>query len=244
MDWRALRQVLLQATGFDLEISGSFGRSKTITLTMWPGSPNPQTFRTLGSGSMKRVVRVENEDWVLAMAGDSPAAPADMRSEVDTLKELAAAGVRVPEPFMTGEAGEILFTLELNNTDSGDAKRYPVFLQQFLPYQEMDKLKDRMNFAKDFIVPGQKLPASLATTITDLKAILRQLKVREWGDFQVIYHRTTGYVYVFDPLPTNNSGISSIPIVERWLDDIKKAQEVDQNKWVQPSKTAGRSWEV
>lgn len=243
MDWRALRQILLEATGFDMELKGKFGQSKTINLTVWPNNIGGLTFKTLGSGSMKRVVRVEGEDWVLALAGDSLAATQDMQGEVKALKTLAAAGVRVPEPFVTGEEGEILFELTLSNQDSGDTKTYPAFLQQFLPYQEMDKLKNRGNFAKDFIVNGSVLPPTLDTTIGDLEKILARLEVREWGDFQVIYQKITGYVYVFDPLPENNSGVSSIPIVKKWLSDIDAAKKARKFP-VTPGKTTGGAWEV
>jgi len=242
MDWRALRQVLLAASGYDLEITGAFGKSKKITLTTWPGNREVK-FKTLGSGSMKRVVRVETEDWVLALAGDSPAAEKDMQGEIKTLKELAEAGLRVPEPFMTGLEGEILFKLTLSNADTGDTKTYPAFLQQFLPYQEMDKLKNKADFAKDFIVNESVMPATLATTVSDLKKILARLKVREWGDFQVIYQKATGYVYVFDPLPENNSGTSFVPLVEKWLADIEAAKNARKFP-PQPGKTAQGAWEV
>lgn len=243
MDWRALRQLLMAASGFDLEISGSFGQSKTVNLTIWPGNAGGLTFRTLGTGSMKRVVRVEREDWVLALAGDSPAAVKDMQGELKALKTLADAGVRVPEPFVSGVEGEILFALNVTNTDSGDTKSYPAFLQQFLPYQEMGKLKNKNDFAKDFIVNTSVLPATLHTTISDLKKILARLKVKEWGDFQVIYQKETGFVYVFDPLPENNSGTSFVPLVEKWLADIDAAKS-SRRFATQPSRTAGGSWEV
>ncbi len=240
MDWKALRQKLKAAQGFDLEIKGKFGQSKTINIKMYPET---LTFKTLGTGSMKRVVRVENEDWVLALAGDSPAAAKDMQGEVKALKELAEAGVRVPAPFKDGLEGEILFALDIFNEDLGDTKTYPAFIQQYLPYQEMDKLKDKFNFAKDFIVKGSVLPATLDTTVADLKKILARLKVREWGDFQVIYQKETGYVYVFDPLPENNSGVSFVPLVERWLADIEAAKK-EQHRWIQPGKTARGAAEV
>ena len=243
MDWRAIRQILLNADEFELEITGAMGKSKTITLTMSSSRDRNLTFRTLGSGSMKRVVKVDNEEWVLALAGDSPAAKKDMDAEVETLKQLSEAGVRVPEPFVTGLKGEILFNLKILNTDSGDTKSYPAFLQQYLPYQEMDKLKKKADFAQDFIVNESILPANLDTTVSDLKKILTRLKVREWGDFQVIYQKATGFVYVFDPLPENNSGTSFVPLVERWLSDIEAARnrrQFDHKK----AKTAQGAWEV
>ena len=94
-----------------------------------------------------------------------------------------------------------------------------------------------------FSVNGSVLPPTLDTTIGDLEKILARLEVREWGDFQVIYQKITGYVYVFDPLPENNSGVSSIPIVKKWLSDIDAAKKARKFP-VTPGKTTGGAWEV
>ena len=224
MEYELVKKHLLSATGYDLEIKGGFGKSKTITLNMAFGSPNPLRFKTLGSGSMKRVVEVDGTGWVLALAGDSDAATKDIGDEVDTLLRIGADGVRVPEPFVAGMRDEIVFRLSIYNTDLGDEKTYPAFLQQYLKGQEMDKLKQRNDFAKDFILTSGKAPANVKTTVSDLEKILVALKKKEWGDFQVIYMKDTGYVYVFDPLPENKSGQSAVPVVEAWLDDIAKAK--------------------
>jgi len=247
MDWREIRQYLLLATGYQLKMKGPFGQPKMIELEMDQGSRHMLKFLTLGNGTMKRVVRIENEDWVLALVGDSPTAEKDMQNEVRTLLELSAAGVRVPEPFVTGPQGEILFNLTVTNPDSDEIdKVYPAFLQQFLPYREMDKLKKREDFAKDFIIDNG-VPPTIAQTIADLKAVLARLKVREWGDFQVMYQKATGYVYVFDPLPDNNSDVSSAKIVEKWLSDIEAAiaaKHRNTSSTEKEVKTARGSWEV
>lgn len=59
----------------------------------------------------------------------------------------------------------------------------------------------------------------------------------------MIYQKVTGFVYVFDPLPENNSGTSFIPLVERWLSDIDTAKKL-AHRPVTKSKSAGGSWEV
>jgi hypothetical protein len=107
----------------------------------------------------------------------------------------------------------------------------------------MDKLKNKNEFAKDFIVNTAVLPATLDTTISDLKKILARLKVKEWGDFQVIYQKETGFVYVFDPLPENNSGTSFVPIVTKWLADIEIAKTSRRFDHA-VAKTGKGSWEV
>ena len=56
-----------------------------------------------------------------------------MQGEVKTLKSLAAGGVRVTEPFATGQEGEILFSLNVFNEDKGEEIKYPAFLQRSLP---------------------------------------------------------------------------------------------------------------
>jgi hypothetical protein len=224
MKYEVVKEQLLAAVGYDLEITGSFGQSKTITLTMADGSPDMLQFRTLGSGSMKRVVEVVGTGWVLALAGDSPGAVKDITGEVDTLLRIGADGVRVPEPFTTGKRDDILFELTVYNSDIGDEKTYPVFLQQYLSGKEMEKLKKREDFAKDFILSNSQAQATIETTIDDIENILAALKKKEWGDFQVIYMRDTGYVFVFDPLPENTSGTSSIPVVEAWLSDLSAAK--------------------
>jgi hypothetical protein len=222
MDWKTIQQNLQNATGFVLTMEGAVGKSKTITLKMME-SDQMLTFETLGSGSMKRVVRVNEGSWVLALAGDSSKAAADMLGEVRTLIKLSREGIRVPDPFPMGVENKIIFNFNVYNDDVGETKTYPAFLQQYLQGQEMDKLKEKRNFAKDFIL-NTGLPENIDTTVSDLTNILKVLVVWEWGDFQVIYQKETGFMYVFDPLPENNSGTPFAPLVRRWLADIDEAK--------------------
>lgn len=231
MEWTEIKTTLLRGTSFDLTISGGYGASKRVDLTMMTGStPGPLTFTTLGTGSMKRVVRVNNEDWVLALAGDSPGAAKDIRGEVDTLKELHGGNVRVPSPFNSiSPATDIIFPLTVYNTDSGDEKAYPVFLQQFLSsptWVEMAKLDKKEDFAKNKIVAGGRVPPTIDTTVTDLNHIMDFFnRVRVWGDFQVFYNSINGQVVVFDPLPNNDGNLDFKGMVRKWLSDIEEARE-------------------
>jgi hypothetical protein len=176
---------------------------------------------------MKRVVRIVDHDWVLAVAGDSDMAEEDMLGEVKTLQLLGAAGVKVPMPFTEAAPDELLFKLVVQNQDMGDME-LPVFLQEFLPrtaWVEMVKLEGAAGFAKSTMVPGGVVPGHIGTTVTRLKKILEQLRVKEWGDFQIMYNKIDGEVVVFDPLPANTSGKSFIPLVEGWLRDIQEAKD-------------------
>lgn len=229
MDWTEIKDVLTSASSFELTISGRMGASKTLTFTMTDrlGAPGPLTFTTLGTGSMKRVVRVVGEEWVLALAGDSPGAKTDIDGEVKTLIELHGGRVRVPKPFDSSTLTEIVFPLTVVNTDSGDEKAYPAFLQQFLSsptWVEMAKLDKKEDFAKNKIVEGGRVPTTIDTTLADLRAILNFFNtVREWGDFQVMYNTLNGQVVVFDPLPTNEARLDFKGLVKHWIDDIEAA---------------------
>ncbi len=240
MDMPTLKGILSKGV-YTMNIVGAFGKPKTVTLTAPPGTN--LTFTTLGTGSMKRVVKVDNENWVLALSGDSDAAKTDMDGEVSTLLGLALHRIRVPQPFRTTiTKDEILFEMTVYNEDIGDEKVYPAFIQQYLPYVEMDKIARKEDFAKNSILQGNVVPATIQTTVDDLTTILTRLKQREWGDFQVMYDRQTGYVYVFDPLPDNNSGTSFVPLVKRWLDDIEIARELQRRRRQQPGRPRRQSF--
>lgn len=233
MDWKELKNVLTKGA-FELTISGNFGQSKTLTLTM---DNKAKTFTSLGTGSMKRVLRVDEENWVLALAGDDPMAVKDIEGEVSTLKKIGLFGIRVPEPFDDGTAGtdEIIFKLTVYNDDSGEEKEYPAFLQGFFPkppYKEMPKLNAKGDFAKNHILqPGGRVPSHIQKTVDDLNKIRDYFKKKgEWGDFQVMYNSLNGKVYVFDPLPQNLSGEKFIELVDKWLKDIQDARDAEQKK--------------
>jgi hypothetical protein len=206
-----------------------------VSLVMDGGAPSERfTFTSLGTGSMKRVVRIVGQDWVLAVAGDSDAAEADMLGEVKTLQLLGTAGILVPMPFTEGRPEELLFKIRILNQDMGEMD-VPVFLQQFLPrtaWVEMVKLEGAATFAKTTMVTDGIVPGHIGTTVTRLAKILDQLKISEWGDFQIMYNKLDGEVVVFDPLPTNTSGKSFIPLVEGWLRDIQEAKDAALKKTV------------
>ncbi|MGA7339703.1 MAG: hypothetical protein WBE72_02905 [Terracidiphilus sp.] len=234
MAWRDLKAQLMRGH-FTLALAGRFGQAKTVSLVM-EGVPQSQilTFTSLGTGSMKRVVRIVGHDWVLAIAGDSDAAEADMLGEVKTLQLLGTAGVKVPMPFTEASPQDLLFKLTIHNQDMGEME-IPCFLQEFLPrtaWVEMVKLEGAPGFAKSTMVTDGIVPGHIGTTVTRLAKILDQMKVTEWGDFQIMYNKIDGEVVVFDPLPANTSGKSFIPLVEGWLRDIQEAKDAALKKTV------------
>ena len=232
--WRDLKAQLMRGN-FTLTMTGSAGKPKTVSFVMEGGAPSERlTFTSLGTGSMKRVVRIVGHDWVLAIAGDSGAAEADMLGEVKTLQLLGTAGIKVPMPFTEAPPNELLFKLQVENQDMGDME-IPVFLQEFLPrtaWVEMVKLEGAAAFAKSTMVTDGIVPGHIDTTVARLAKILDQMKIAEWGDFQIMYNKIDGEVVVFDPLPTNTSGKSFIPLVEGWLRDIREAKEAALKKRV------------
>lgn len=226
MAWRELKAQLMRGH-FNLELTGPIGKPKVVSFVMdGVAASEKLTFTSLGTGSMKRVVRIDGHDWVLAIAGDSDAAEEDMLGEVKTLQLLGLAGVKVPMPFTEGRPEDLLFKLNVENQDMGEME-IPVFLQQFLSrtsWVEMVKLEGAAGFAKSTMVPNGIVPGHIGTTVARLTKILDQLKIAEWGDFQIMYNKNDGEVVVFDPLPTNTSGKSFIPLVEGWLHDIQEAK--------------------
>jgi len=234
MAWRELKAQLMRGH-YVLTLAGAFGKPKTVSLVMDGGPPSERlTFTSLGTGSMKRVVRIVGQDWVLALAGDSDAAEADMLGEVKTLQMLGVAGVKVPMPFTEARPEELLFKLTIQNQDMGEME-VPVFLQEFLPrtaWVEMVKLEGAAGFAKSTMVTDGIVPGHIGTTVARLAKILDQMKIAEWGDFQIMYNKIDGEVVVFDPLPANTSGKSFIPLVEGWLRDIQGAKDAALKKTV------------
>lgn len=234
MAWRDLKAKLLKGA-FDLDFENAgFGKPKKILLAMHTASQSDMlTFTSLGNGSMKRVVRIVGEEWVLAMAGDSSMAMQDMTGEVKTLNLLGTAGILVPQPFNEAKPEELIFTLKVTG-ENGDERDTPCFLQQFLSrdsWVEMPKLVGKDTFAQDTMLNGG-VPSHIDVSVDRLARILDQLRVKEWGDFQIMYNKINGEVVVFDPLPENKSGKSFIPLVERWLGDIRTAKQEAAQKAV------------
>jgi hypothetical protein len=199
-------------------------QKKDVSLQIVSANPENLTFSSLGNGCMKRAVRVVNNDWALLFGTESIGAEQDMEGEVGTLLDLGTKGVRVPAPF-NGNWGrnDIIFKLNIAY-DVNEAKLYPAFLEQLLPYVEMDKQSSQAtkeSYARDNIMTNGIVPPTVSQTVDDLAAILKALQGHEWGDFQVMYDNVNGYVYVFDPLPNNNTRVEvGPPLVKRWLRDI------------------------
>jgi hypothetical protein len=236
MQWRELKTDLLKYQ-YELDFPSVHGKT-TVLLTIPVQNP-PLTFTGLGYGSNKRVVAVDGDIWVLAMAGDAPTAVRDVIDEVTTLGLLAKRGIRVPAPFNEAVSPEdAIFKLKIHNLDSDATKEYPSFLQQFLSsltYVEMVKKEGPPNFARNHIVTGGIVPKTIQTTIDDLLKIQDYFKTfGEWGDFQVMYNKTTGEIVVFDPMPKNtNTSLSFLGFVNKWLSDIDEAMKAEQSKKVQ-----------
>ena len=233
MQWRDLKTDLMKYQ-YELDFPVVLGKTK-VALTI-PGLNPPHTFTGLGYGSNKRVVAVDGDIWVLAMAGDAPTAVKDVVDEVTTLNLLAKNGIRVPDPFSEGVSpDDVIFKLKIHNLDSDATKEYPSFLQHFmssLTFVEMVKKEGPATFAKNHIVANGVVPKTIDTTIADLVKIRDYFKqFGEWGDFQVMYNKTTGEIVVFDPMPKNlNSSISFTGFVNQWLSDIKSAIDEDLKK--------------
>jgi len=233
MQWRDLKTALMKYQ-YELDFPSEGGKT-TVTLNI-PGENPPLKFTGLGYGSNKRVLAVDGENWVLALAGDVATAVKDVVDEVTTLNLLAKNKIRVPEPFSEGVSpDDVIFNLNVHNLDSDKKKAYPAFLQQYLSrltYVEMVKKEGPANFAKNHIVPNGVVPNTIEATIKDITDIRDYFKkFGEWGDFQVMYNKIDGHVVVFDPMPKNlNTSISFTSFVTTWLTDIEAAIEAERLK--------------
>ncbi|MCV0396978.1 MAG: hypothetical protein K5872_08780 [Rhizobiaceae bacterium] len=235
MTWQDLKRDLIANAPLDLDIQPNPAfdprnpsRAKRHNLQL-SASRGGFRFRSLGYGMNKRAFLVEEpsgaQDWVLAVSSGLSSAKTDMEGEAQKLIDLGKADVPVPAPFNEANVGlrDILFELRVIDNDGNDSEQ-TCFLQQYLPFIEMDKInKSQPDFASNRILVSGKKPPMHNRTVGDLKKIKKELKRQEWGDFQVMYDSVSGGVYVFDPLPTNTSGESPLPWVKKWIEDIESA---------------------
>jgi len=191
----------LKSSELTLSVEGMFS-NKRVTLS----ANNNMTFKWLGSGTNKNVFRIVGEPWVLAIAGMSKTAEGDILDEVKTLRRIAKCGIKVPKPFQGNiSATDKDFTFSLDGLWDDQAGSRMAFIQEYLPYIEMKKANNPENFVKLNII-GRTRTNIIAAALRDLSKIQRAYKFTPWGDFQVMYNRSTGNFYVFDPMPTPNPG--------------------------------------
>ena len=211
-----------------------------------PSEPNDFRFRYLGAGSNKHAIQIEGTRWVLLCGNPVRTNQTyfdDFDKEVKTLVRLGTAGVPVPKPF-GGSAKPKVF--HINLFFSGNEKRVPAFLQEYLPvtstdFAEMPKAENaRDNFAKTDILGGGTLPKTIWKTVDDLNTIAAAMSSAPWNDFQLMYNRSSGRVIVFDPMPfpdvTPEDEIGrvrdrNLNTIDIWLDDIDGATQKDIKRW-------------
>jgi hypothetical protein len=226
MNWEQVRD-RLQNHRFEIERTGP-GKQDWV-LRSNPDDPinPPQAFGTLGAGTNKMAVLVNGTSWVLLFGKTGRRVELDsFREEVDTLRALATRGLRVPRPIDGGQA-TYHFTITVFN--DGDEPVVPAFLQAFMSredFVEMTKAteQDRDAFARNHIVTAGRVPSTIDTTLADLRKIRQEMAQTPWGDFQVMYQKSTGFLYVFDPLRVDPNQRKYLTSIDTWLRDIEAAR--------------------
>jgi hypothetical protein len=196
-------------------------------------NPTRLTFRCLGAGTNKCVYRVVDQPWVLAMSGNNRSvANGSVKEEVETLLRIGTAGLRVPKPFDNESrvdpvraASEYYFDIDIEDEVDGEpGNGTRAFIQELIAFDvEMPKKikAEKENYDTNHILhPERKRRPSFDRSLADITGILTYFRVNPWGDFQVLYNRTNGYVYVFDPLKTDPLRDENVRILEKWIADL------------------------
>ena len=204
----------------------------------WSGVMNPpidnMNLDFLGAGMNKMAFQVRNTPWVLCFGHNLMVSRATARNdfieEINTLVRLGTNGVPVPRPFPASPPSpNFLFSIRCTKESGEDFNEAEVdaFIMEHLPasqYAEMPKsVNEKLNFAKTQIIPGNRVPTTIGRTKADLLAICTEWRQRPWGDFQVMYHRATGSLTVFDPQATDGKHDEHRNAMNRWVADIDAA---------------------
>lgn len=198
-------------------------------------------FSGLGAGTGKHVFRIrkgqENLDWVFCFPAwpNSRNAQRDIKQEVEILERLGKEGVVVPIPFQDGKVGAAdIVGFTLSNTDSGFHGETSGFFLEYLDlrgrYVEMPKKgadkEARGKWLQEVIErykPGST--KHLHATRRTFSKIRNAWDIKKWGDFQVLYDRSTGELVVIDPNNETTSAKDTEYILEKWEEDLKEMCE-------------------
>ncbi len=107
--------------------------------------------------------------------------------------------------------------LNLNMPANAHDTHY-AFAQKRIRGAELGKSEDRFaTFSRSICNANEE---NMQNTYRDLANIYSAFEQNPWGDFQLLYEKSTGYVYVFDPAPITQLGNSFGPL--KVLDDLMK----------------------
>ena len=230
MTWSDIKKKLV-GQQLEMDFVKVHGKTKP-KLTPQDATACDLTFTGLGAGTNKRVLRVDGTNWVLAVGpNDSFVTKKSFEEEVATLLVIGVGDVRIPEPFNSARranalvsASDYIFDVDIYDSDAGKEYKAPAFIQEYLTGAEMPKKvpEEKKNFMKSAVRQGGNLtPATLDVTRDDLLKIQARFLQRPWGDFQVFYDSTSGFLYVFDPLDSDTLVEKNKEVIAHWLTDLE-----------------------